>query len=384
MEILVAATYGLFLAAGAELSEAINRPELEAHVYTLASPEYAGRRGAGGARAARYIEAAFRKLELKPAFGGSFTQPIPSLLQSGKNKAQSFLGHNVGAMQQGSDPVLSKEWIVLCAHYDHLGQSPFSYFPGADDNASGVAMLLEVAEAFALSKQKPKRTILFVAFDLEESGLLGSMHFVVHPPLDIHQCKANITADMLGRSMANLMDEYVFALGMENSKVLRRAIETTKPPAGLRVGRIGADVIGTRSDYGPFRDRRVPFLFFSTGQHEDYHQLTDTPERIDFAKVQRISVLIHDILLKLADDPVAPAWEPNSSGADLGEAQVVLELVNRVLKHPPVQKPLSAAQKTMVSGVQEKLQAIVSRGKVTEAERTWIVWTARLLMTTLF
>jgi Zn-dependent M28 family amino/carboxypeptidase len=382
MEILVAATYGLFLTAGVELSEAITRPELEAHVYTLASPEYAGRRGAGGARAARYIEAAFRKLGLEPAFGGSYTQPIPSLLQSGKNKTQSFLGHNVGAMLPGSDPVLSKEWIVLCAHYDHLGQSAFSYFPGADDNATGVAMLLEVAEAFALSKQKPKRTILFVAFDLEESGLLGSMHFVVHPPLDIRQCKANITADMLGRSMANLMDEYVFALGMENSNGLRRVLEATKPPAGLRVGRIGADVIGTRSDYGPFRDRRVPFLFFSTGQHEDYHKATDTPERIDYAKLQRISVLIHDILLKLADDPVAPAWEPNSGGPDLGESQVVLELVNRALKDP-AHHPLNETQKKLVAGVQEKLQAIVSRGKVTDTERAWLVWTARLLMTTL-
>ena len=383
MEILIAGCYGLFLAAGAELSEHIGRHELEAHVYKLASPEFAGRRGAGAARSARYIEAAFRKLGLQPAFGGSYTQPIPSLLGSSAGSNQSFLGHNVGAMLPGTDPVLSKEWIILSAHYDHLGRSTFSHYPGADDNASGVAMLLEVAEAFALSKEKPKRTILFVAFDLEESGLLGSMHFVVHPPFDIHDCKASITADMIGRSMANLMDEYVFALGMENSPGLRRLIETSKPPQGLRVGRIGADVIGTRSDYGPFRDRRVPFLFFSTGQHEDYHQVTDYPDRIDYPKLQRISVFIRDLLVRLANDPQAPTWDPRSASPDLGEAQVILELVDRVVKHPE-QHRLSDAQKPLVEGVQTKLRAIVGRGKVTDAERTWLVWTARMLMTTVF
>jgi hypothetical protein len=383
VEILIAATYSLFLAAGSELSENIGRHELEAHVYKLASPDFAGRRGAGAARTARYIEAAFRKAGLQPAFGGSYTQAIPSLLRSADDPAQSFLGHNVGAMLPGTDPVLSKEWIVLSAHYDHLGRSTYSYFPGADDNASGVAMLLEVAEAFALAKEKPKRTILFVAFDLEESGLLGSMHFVVHPPLDIHDCKANVTADMIGRSMANLMNEYVFALGMENSPGLRRLIETTTPPRGLRVGRIGADVIGTRSDYGPFRDRKVPFLFFSTGQHEDYHQTTDYPDRVDYEKLRRVSVFIRQILVRLSNEPQAPVWDPASGTPDLGEAQVILELVDRVVNHPE-HHPLSDAQRPLVVGVQEKLRAIVSRGKVTVSERTWLVWTARLLMTTVF
>ena len=147
MGIMVTAAYALVLAAGAEQSEAIGRHELEAHVYQLASPEFAGRRGAGAARTARYIEAAFRNLGLKPAFGASYTQPIPSLLQSSSDKGASFLGHNVGALLPGSDPELSKEWVVLNAHYDHLGRSGIDFYPGADDNASGVAMLLEVAEA---------------------------------------------------------------------------------------------------------------------------------------------------------------------------------------------------------------------------------------------
>ena len=383
MEIMVTAAYALFLAAGTELSEAIGRHELEAHVYKLASPEFAGRRGAGGARSARYIETAFRSMGLKPAFGNSYQQAIPSLLHSPTDKDAGFLGHNIGALLPGSDPELSKEWVILNAHYDHLGQSGIDYYPGADDNASGVAMLLEVAEALALARQKPKRTVLFVAFDLEENGLLGSMHFVVHPPLDIRQCKASVTADMIGRSMANLMDEYVFALGMENSPGLRRLLDDTKPPAGLRVGRIGADVIGTRSDYGPFRDRRVPFVFFSTGQHEDYHQLTDYPEKIDYVKLQRISEYIRDLLIHLANDPQAPTWDPKAGGPELGEAKVFLELLERVVKHPE-NFPLNEKQRPLVAGVQEKLRGIVDRGTITEAERSWLVWTARVLMTTVF
>ncbi|HEV8059207.1 MAG TPA: M20/M25/M40 family metallo-hydrolase [Gemmataceae bacterium] len=383
MLLLATTGYALFLAAGSELSEAIGTHELQAHVYKLASPEFQGRRGAGGARTARYIEAAFRSMGLKPAFGGSFSQPIPSLLRSPDEKGGSFLGHNVGALLPGSDPELSKEWIVLNAHYDHLGRSGLTYYPGADDNASGVAMLLEVAEAFALAKQKPKRTVLFVAFDLEESGLLGSMHFVVHPPLTIRQCKASVTADMIGRSMVNLMDEYVFALGMENSPGMRRVLDETKPAQGLRVARIGADIIGTRSDYGPFRDRHVPFVFFSTGQHEDYHQITDYPERVDYVKLQRISEFIRDVVRHLANDSEPPKWDPKAGGPEIGEAQAILELVERVLKHPQL-FPLNEKQRPVVIGVQEKLRAIVKRGKVTEAERTWLVWTARILMTTVF
>src|SRR5262249_46324778 len=162
------------------------------------------------------------------------------------------------------------------------------------------------AERFALQKEKPRRTVFFVAFDQEETGLQGSTHFATHPPRDVRQLKAFITADMLGRSMANVMDEYVFALGSERSARLRRLLEEVKPPDGLRVGRLGADLVGTRSDYGPFRDRRVPFLFFSTGQHPDYHKPTDLPERIDYPKLCRISNLIYDLTWRLANDDESP------------------------------------------------------------------------------
>lgn len=369
--------------AEAELSVEIGVHELKAHVYRLASPEFLGRRGAGAARAGRYLAAAFERLHLEPAFGRSYYQDIPWLLAEENQKKDSFIGRNVGAVLPGTDPKLKDEWILLSAHYDHLGQKGDRYYPGADDNASGVAMLLEVAERFALQKEKPRRTIVFVAFDQEEAGLLGSLHFAAHPPRDFKKLKAFLTADMIGRSMLNLMDEYVFALGSESSPRLRQLVQEVKPPAGLKVGRVGADLIGTRSDYGPFRDRRVPFLFFSTGQHPDYHRPTDLPDRLDYVKLRRICLWISDLTWRLANDEEAPAWAAKALPPDLDEVQTVLVVVRRVLARPDVFR-LTPQQRDTVRGVEEKLAAIVQRGRVTPAERSWLLWTARLLLTTIF
>jgi len=371
-----------FAGAEAELSVDIRVEELQAHVYRLASPEFMGRKGPGGARTARHLAAAFARLKLQPAFGESYFQPIPWLL-AGDQKKDSFIGRNVGALLPGRDPKLKDEWIVLSAHYDHLGKDGDRLYPGADDNASGVAMLLEVAERFALRNDRPRRTVLFVAFDQEETGLLGSCHFATHPPRDIHKLKAFLTADMLGRSMANLMDEYVFALGSEHSPCLRRLVEGVKPPAGLKVGRVGADLIGTRSDYGPFRDRRVPFLFFSTGQHPDYHRPTDLPERLDYVKLRRICLWISDLTDRLANDDEAPVWNGAGLPPDLDEVRVVYLLMARVLERPEVY-PLSAKQRDVVAHARDRLADILKRGKVTDGERTWLVWTARLLMVSIF
>jgi hypothetical protein len=368
--------------AEAELSADINLNELKAHVYRLASPEFLGRAGPGGARASRHLAATFERLGLRPAFVDSFFQPIPSLLADPQDK-DSFLGRNVVAVLPGHDPKLKDEWVLLCAHYDHLGQRGGKLYPGADDNATGVAMLLEVAEHFALCPEKPRRTLVFACFDLEEDGLRGSTYFATHPPLPMKKLKASLTADMLGRSMANVMDEYVFVLGSERSKRLRRLLEEVKPPPGLTAGRLGADLIGTRSDYGPFRDREVPFLFFSTGQHLDYHRPTDLPERIDYEKLWRVSLWVRDLMRRLADDDESPAWEPKELPPDLDEIRTVRVLVRRVLDKPELY-PLSAKKRELVEGVESRLTKIVDKGEVSTEDRSWLLWTARLLLATVF
>jgi hypothetical protein len=369
-------------AAEAELSPEIHLYELRAHVYRLASPEFLGRRGPGAARAARHLADAFQRLDLKPAFGDSYYQDIPSPLSEDASKT-AILGRNVGAVLPGCDPKLKDEWIIVSAHYDHLGKQGNVLYPGADDNATGVAMLLEVAEHFALRKDKPRRTLVFLAFDQEEAGLRGSTHFAAHPPLPFRQLKAFLTADMLGRSMANVMDEYVFVLGSERSTHLRQLIEKTPPPQGLAIGRLGADLIGTRSDYGPFRDRRVPFLFFSTGQHPDYHSPSDLPQRIDYRKLQRISWYIRDLTKQLADEEAAPTWNDKPLPPDLEEIRTVAVLVERVLKHPELY-PLPEKKRQLVQGVKKRLDAILEKGEVAAEDRTWLMWNARLLLLTVF
>jgi len=367
----------------AELSEEIRAEELKAHVYRLASPEFLGRRGPGAARAANHIAGMFERLKLKPAFGDSYLQPIPWKLKTNENKEPSIIGQNVAAILPGADPNLKDEWILLTAHFDHLGKDGKTLYPGADDNASGTAMLLEVAERFALQKQKPKRTIVFVSFDQEETGLLGSAYFAEHPPLEFRKLKAFITADMIGRSMANVMDEYVFVLGSENSKEMRQLLIDTPPKSGLKAGRVGTDIIGTRSDYGPFRDRKVPFLFFSTGIHPDYHQPTDTPDRIDYQKLKRIADWIFELTTKLADAEKMPAWTAGGLPPELNEVQTIHVLLTRILGKPDV-FPLSDKQRTLVKTTADKLQDMVDRGKVTTGERATLVLMAQLLMSSLF
>src|SRR6202011_2560311 len=144
-----------------------------------------------------------------------------------------------------------------------------------------------------------------------------------------------------------VMDDYVFVLGSETSPHLRKVVEEMKPEKGLAVGRLGADLIGTRSDYGPFRSRRVPFLFFSTGQHPDYHRPTDLPDRIDYPKLRKICLWIHDLTWRLANDETMPVWDSQPPLLDLEEVKTMLTLVSRALERPRL-CALTAEKSTLV------------------------------------
>ena len=331
--------------------------------------------------AAEHIAAAFGKLKLKPAFGDSYFQPIPWLLTTPREDGKTYVGRNIAGYIPGSDPKLADEWIILAAHYDHLGVRKGKVHPGADDNASGVAMLLEVAEAFALGEKKPARSVYFISFDLEEDGLQGSTHFAAHPPRELAKLKSFLVADLLGRSFGDVMDEWMFVLGSETSPRLRTLVTDTKPEDGLTIGRLGADLVGTRSDYGPFRDRKVPFLFFTTGTHRDYHRPTDLPERLNYEKLAKSSRWISHITMTLANDE-APKWEP-SAKPDLLEAEVALALFTRVLERPIV-VPMTDEKKKFVTNARDRLAGIVERKTVTDAERKWIVDTARWAILNLY
>ena len=276
---------------------------LKAVVETLASPEYQGRRGEGGRKTAAYLVERFRALRLEPLFDTSYTQPIPD------REPGRVHGQNVGAVLRGSDPALRDEWVIVSAHYDHLGVRNGVLYPGADDNASGVAMMLEVARSLVEAPEKPKRSVMFIGFDLEEIGLFGSRYFVEHAPVPLNRVALFLTADMIGRSLGGVCEPYVFVMGTEHAPGLRPWIEQEARDRPVTAGILGTDLLlYSRSDYGPFRARKVPYLFFSTGENPLYHTPDDTAETLNYPKLEAISRVILGVVRHAASAPSVPKW----------------------------------------------------------------------------
>ncbi len=368
----------------------IRAEDVRPHIEFLAHPDRQGRQGAGLAASADFIETRFRELKLEPLFGTSFRQAIPDgsspPSSSGTAAIEKSLGTNLGAMLPGRDETLRKEYILVTAHYDHLGVRRGRVYPGADDNASGVAMMLECARQFAALPERPRRTICFVAFDLEERLLYGSRWFAAHPPWDIHQIKLFITADMLGRSLGDLPLPAVFVLGSERSDAVRGILDRLQPPPELELARIGADIVGTRSDYGPFRDYRIPFLFFSSGEHPDYHTPRDTADKIDFAKVARVSNVVLTIARTAADADEAPRWQPDPP-RDMEEVRTLLRVTDLVLEQEAAgggAVPVSDLQLAFITQVNSKCRYMMKRGSISGEERIWLARAAQVLMFSLF
>ncbi|MFG0295892.1 MAG: M28 family metallopeptidase [Maioricimonas sp. JB045] len=357
--------------------------QVRPHIELLAGPDFRGRSGLDSLRTARYIARHFRELGLEPLFEDGYLQPIPGALNA--NAGTQVIGRNVGALLKGSDPQLRDEVIIISAHFDHLGVREGQTYPGADDNASGVAMLLETARRFARSEQKPRRSIAFVGFDLEERMLWGSRWFAAHPPWPLEQVKLFITADMIGRSLGDLPLPLVFVLGSEHSPQVRELLESTPVPDDLKVARLGVDLIGTRSDYGPFRDRQVPFLFFSTGEHPDYHTPRDTPDRIDYPKVARVSNFIADLTLAVANTDESPQWAERPEVPDVEEARTLNQITTLLLDaEKDADIELGGMQRFFVSQVHSKTRYIVDRGNISVAERKWLTRAAQLLLLSVF
>jgi Zn-dependent M28 family amino/carboxypeptidase len=206
--------------------------------------------------------------------------------------------YNVIGMLEGSDPILKNEVIIVGAHYDHLGrggEGTGSLAPrggdihyGADDNASGTAGVLELARLF--SKQKPKHTIVFMAFGGEEEGLLGSNYYVNHPLLPLANTVAMINMDMIGR--------------MKDGRLIIGGVGTAKEWRDLIAGEkqfqltLNEDGFGP-SDHSSFYGKQIPVLFFWTGTHNDYHKPSDTFDKINYADEARILALVARIINEL-------------------------------------------------------------------------------------
>ena len=357
--------------------EPIDETSVAVHVQWLADPARRGRSGPDAIESAHYLRKHFRELGLKPLFGKSYFQPLPGRKdEAGKART---IGRNVGAILPGRR---QDEFVILSAHYDHLGVRNNTVYPGADDNASGVALMLEAARQLSSRKAPPERSIVFIGFDLEERLLWGSRYFAANPPWPIQQVKLFITADMVGRSLGNLPLPTVFCLGSEHSPVLREVLDKTGTPDGLEVARLGVDLIGTRSDYGPFRDRKIPFLFFSTGEHPDYHKPRDTPDRVDFPKLARISNLVLAVVTEVAYGKADPTWT-DTVQPGLDEPRALHRITSLMLEEKRIQG-LTDLQKLLVSTTNNKCRQILDAGKITPADRKWLGRASGLLLFSVF
>ena len=210
---------------------------------------------------------------------------------------------NVVALQPGTDPVLRTEYLVIGAHYDHLGRSSFSSMDpdakdairhGADDNASGTAAVLELARRF---HAKPaRRPIIFVNFSGEELGVLGSEHFVNDPPVPLDSIGAMLNFDMVGRLRNDKLIVYGVATATEMRGIVDSA-NTVQPP--LDITAMG-DGFGP-SDHASFYGKKIPVLQFFTDMHEDYHRATDVASKINVPGEARVIDYAERVARAIAD-----------------------------------------------------------------------------------
>lgn len=370
------------LAAPASARQEAPKPDLailEAHVRALCAPEFEGRAGKGGAKAAAWLAGEFQRVGLSPIGGEKFLHDIPG--PTGTDGKAVTIGANVVGLLRGADPALAGEYIMVTAHYDHLGIHGGRLYPGADDNASGVAMILEVARCLATAPDPPRRSILFVGFDLEESGLFGSRAFVADPPVPLDKIPLFITADLIGRSLGGVCKEDVFVLGSEFSPGIRPLVLDAAQGKAVRVDLLGSDILMIdRSDYGPFRAKKVPHLFFTTGENPAYHTPDDIPETLEYSKLHAITGVVHSLVVEAARRDDLPAWEPTSEPS-LEEARGLHAVMSELLENKDELR-IPAFQARLLRNTVESLRKIVAEESFSASQRTVTIRVAQLILAT--
>ena len=232
---------------------------------------------------------------------------------------------NVAAAVAGYDPLLQNEWVVVGAHYDHLGLGDqHSLAPsqigqihhGADDNASGTAGVLELARLAARNKHEWKRSVLFITFAGEELGLLGSSYFTNHPKIPLENTMAMLNMDMIGR----LNNDRLFVGGVGTSAGFKSELEELNKTVRLQLD-YSESGYGA-SDHMSFNAKKIPVLFFFSGLHTDYHKPSDTSDKINANGAVRILSLVYLMLDKIATDTgrleYVEVQQPHKEGASSG------------------------------------------------------------------
>ncbi|HSV74539.1 MAG TPA: M28 family peptidase [Chthonomonadales bacterium] len=216
---------------------------------------------------------------------------------------------NVVGLLRGSDPVLRDEVVVVGAHMDHLGRGVVGsvarsteIHPGADDNASGTAGVMAMAERLASLAEQPKRSVLFIAFSGHETGLFGSQHYVHNPIVPIERTVAMLNFDMIGRVRQNR----IIVVGTGTSPAWPALIDEANRSVGLTV--VASPRAGGGSDHAPFAARQIPVLFFISGMHPDYHRPSDTADKVNALDAARVVTLASGIVEQVSSGRARIGW----------------------------------------------------------------------------
>lgn len=280
--------------------ESITEAELKRHIDFLASDTLQGREAGmqGNYAAGAYIVDQLRKSKVSPVATGEdyFHYFHPNF-------------RNILAVIPGSDETLRNEFILVGGHYDHVGfgnrtnsRGPFGVVHnGADDNASGTAGIIEIAQSLAQLTVKPKRSILIAFWDGEEKGLLGSKHFVVYPAISLSKIRFHLNADMIGRLRPDGLEisgwqtasgGRQFLANQNSGGVKIRFMYTYKP----------------ESDHWPFFERRVPSLMLHTGKHADYHRPSDDTHLLNMSGIRQVSQFMLRCTIAAANAEALPPF----------------------------------------------------------------------------
>ena len=233
---------------------------------------------------------------------------------------------NVIGLLPGTDPVLKNEYIVIGGHYDHLGlggpgsgsrkPDTIGIHYGADDNASGASMVMGLAQKLSKQKNLLKRSILFITFDAEEEGLLGSKYFVNHPVVPLTSIKTMINLDMVGRlSEKKPLQVYGNGTALELDSIVKLHLKKYTFQPIYHPGGTGP------SDHASFYSKNIPVLFFMTDLHTDYHTPSDTPDKINYQGMEEIASLAADIVTDIANRPKSLTFKEVDSPAETTSAR---------------------------------------------------------------
>jgi hypothetical protein len=300
----------------ATFKNSITPAELSKHLYIVADDNMEGRNTGepGQKRAGDYLINEYKKNGISfPKGASDFYQKVPSDFMKRGFAPKLNDSENIWAFIEGSEK--PQEILVISAHYDHVGIKNGEVFNGADDDGSGTVALLEIAQAFNEAKKQgfgPKRSILFLHVTGEEHGLHGSRFYSENPLFPLENTIADINIDMIGRrdTLHPKTNNYVYVIGSDR---LSSELHTINEEVNAKYTQLELDYkyndrkdperIYFRSDHYNFAKKGIPAIFFFNGIHADYHQSTDTPDKIEYDALSKRAQLAFVLAWELANRP---------------------------------------------------------------------------------